>query len=410
MNPVGIDQVDYYDPGYLSIEDGCITGLSTEDPRPRNIDAVFHDFSGFAILPGFVDVHVHLPQFPIQGIGSESLLSWLEEYTYPEEARFSNLDYAERVSQAFFDALVANGTTCAAIYCSVHEEATDLAFQLAWRKGIRAFMGKTMMDRNAPAALQEDTVSSIRKSVQLFEKWDGADGGRLRYVFTPRFAGSCSMELMRETAHIAQERRAFIQSHLSENSAEVRWIRKLFPEQSSYADVYASAGLLGSQTIMAHCIHLFQEEVSLLTRSQTKIAFCPYSNRTLRSGIMPYMQLARAGLTIGLGTDIAGGPSLSMLRQMGEALNSANMSGPSLSPAGALYLATLGGAAVLGLEDQIGNFAPGKDADFVIIDHQQTDPLSGQGPYNAPAQVLSRLCYNADAHCIKRVYIQGKPQ
>jgi guanine deaminase len=161
---------------------------------------------------------------------------------------------------------------------------------------------------------------------------------------------------------------------------------------------------------MAHCIHLFHEEVPVLTRSQTKIAFCPYSNRTLRSGTMPFMQLARAGLTIGLGTDIAGGPSLSMLRQMGEALNSANLSGSVLSPAGALYLATLGGAAVLGLEEQIGNFAPGKDADFVVIDHKQADPLSGQSPHNAPPQILSRLCYNADAHCIKHVYIRGTPR
>jgi guanine deaminase len=267
-----------------------------------------------------------------------------------------------------------------------------------------------MMDRNVPAALIEDTDSSIRKSVQLFEKWDGADGGRLRYVFTPRFAGSCSMELMHTTSRIARERRAFIQSHLSENSVEVGWIRKLYPDHSSYTAIYATAGLLGPQTIMAHCIHLLQEEVSLLTHSQTSVAFCPYSNRTLRSGTMPYTQLAGAGMRIGLGSDIAGGPSLSLFRQMGEALNSANTSGPSLSPPGALYLATLGGAAVLGLEDQIGNFAPGKDADFVVIDHKQADPLSGQGLYNEPSHILSRLCYNADAHCIKQVYIRATPR
>src|SRR5207247_4966615 len=196
------------------------------------------DLTGFAILPGFVDTHVHLPQFAIMGIGGQSLLDWLSNYTYPEEARFSDPEYAWRISEAFFDALVANGTTCACIYCSVHETATDIAFDVASRKGIRAFIGKTMMDRNAPPPLLESTAASIQASVNLCSRWDGAGGGRLRYVFTPRFAGACSIELMRETGRIARERQAFVQLHLAENEAELRWIRSLFPEQTSYTDVY----------------------------------------------------------------------------------------------------------------------------------------------------------------------------
>jgi guanine deaminase len=408
MNPVSITRADFYDPGYLVVRDGRIQELTAADPRPRFADSEFHDLSGFTILPGFIDAHVHLPQFAIMGVGGESLLEWLNNCAYPEEMRFSDPEYALRISEMFFDALLTNGTTCACIYCSVHEGATDIAFEVASRKGIRAFIGKTMMTRSAPPSLIETEPASIRASVNLWSKWDGAAGGRLRYVFTPRFAGACSMDLMRQIARIAGERQAFIQSHLSENTAELEWIQSLFPERASYTDVYAFAGLLGERTIMAHCIHLSDEEISLLASTRTNVAFCPYSNRTLRSGPAPFDRLKRAGLRIGLGSDVGGGPSLSMLRQMGEALNTANASGDALlSPAGALYLATLAGAAMLGFENQIGNFAPQKDADFIVIDHKSVDPLCGAGHYNNPEHILSRLCYNGDAHCVKDVYIRG---
>jgi guanine deaminase len=390
------------------VRDGKIEELTAADPRTRFANAEFHDLNAFAILPGLIDTHVHLPQFAIMGIGGDSLLEWLDNTAYPEEMRFSDLQYARRISEMFFDALVMNGTTCACIYCSVHEAAADIAFDVASNKGIRAFIGKTIMTRSAPPALLETPEASIKSSVNLWSKWDGAAGGRLRYVFTPRFAGSCSMDLLREIARIAGERRAFVQSHLSENTSELAWIQSLFPERASYTDVYAFAGLLGERTIMAHCIHLSDEEISLLAFTRTTVAFCPYSNRTLRSGIAPFDRLKRAGVRIGLGSDVGGGPSLSMLRQMGEALNSANAdSDASLSPTGALYLATLGGAAMLGVEDQIGSFAPKKDADFVVVDHKSVDPLSATGHYNNPEHILSRLCYNGDAHCVKDVYIRG---
>jgi|SRR5579862_474244 len=408
MNPVSINRVEFYNPGYLVVNDGQIEDLTDVDPRPGIGNAEFHDLSAFAILPGFVDTHVHLPQFAIMGIGSASLLDWLKDYTYPEETRFSDPEYARLISENFFDALVANGTTCACVYSSVHETATDIAFELASRKGIRAFIGKTMMDRNAPAGLLETTESSIRASLNLCSKWNGAADGRIRYVFSPRFAGSCSMDLMRETARIAEKQQVFIQSHLSENKDEVQWIRSLFPNRPSYSDVYASAGLLGERTIMAHCIHLSDAEISMLAASRTKVAFCPYSNRTLHSGTMSYQKLQSAGLHIGLGTDIAGGPSLSMFRQMGEALHSANATVDCLSPSGALYLATLGGAQVLGLGDRIGNFERGKDADFIVADYNKADPLSGTGPYNEPMHILSRLCCNGDSSCVRNVFTCGR--
>ena len=374
LNPIAPDRVDAYAPGYLIVAGGKIEQLTSDDPRPALRFAEYIDISHKTIMPGFVDTHVHLPQFAIMGIGSGELLSWLNTYTYPEEARFADPEYAAKISQQFFDALVANGTTTAVVYSSVHEEATDIAFCAARASGIRAFIGKVMMDRNSPDALLEETEQSISRSVRLFNKWDGAEEGRLRYIFTPRFAAACSMQLMKRVGEIALERGAFVQSHLSENRHEVEWVRRLFPSSPSYAAVYDSAGLLTERSIMAHCIHLAPDEIALLSRARTNVAFCPYSNRTLRSGTMPYQTLRDAGLNISLGTDVAGGPSLSMLEQMREAMTAAQIPWSE-----ALYLATLAGAKALGLADRIGNFERGKDADFVVVANDVVEEVYVRG-------------------------------
>jgi len=376
INPIAADRVDRYEPGYLIVAGDRVERVTRDDPRPALPFAEFIDLGNKTILPGFVDTHVHLAQFGIMGVGSGELLTWLNTYTYPEEARLANPDYAAKVAREFFDALTTNGTTTAAVYSSIHEEATDLAFSAAQAKGIRVLIGKTMMDRNAPEALLEDTEASIARSLRLFEKWDGADNGRLRYVFTPRFAGSCSMELMKRVGKIARDRNAFVQSHLSENIDEVAWVRRLFPNCASYAAVYDSAGMLTKRCIMAHCIHLTSDEIATLLQSQVNVAFCPYSNRTLRSGTMPYQKLRDAGLNISLGTDIAGGPSLAMLEQMQEAMTAANIPWSE-----ALYLATLGGAKALGLSDRIGNFESGKDADFVVVDQSSVREVYVRGKH-----------------------------
>jgi guanine deaminase len=391
MNPIAPDRMDVYDPGYLVVAGEKIVRLSRDDPRREFPAAEFRDFGKKVIVPGFIDTHVHLPQFGIIGTGKGELLDWLNNYTYPEEARFADPEYAAKISKEFFDALVANGTTTAMIYSSVHEQATDIAFEAARSKGIRALMGKVMMDQNSPPSLQERTQDSIAASVRLCEKWDGADRGRIRYVFTPRFAAACSMELMKRVGEIARERGAFVQSHLSENKDEVRWVKKLFRARS-YTAVYEEAGILNERCVMAHCIHLSSKEVTLLAQRQTKIAFCPYSNRTLHSGTMRYRKLQDAGLTISLGTDIAGGPSLSMFEQMGEAINAAG-----ILPIEALYLATLAGAVALGLSNRVGNFVRGKDADFVVAD---------AGRYGGPLRALWNL-YKKKKHPIHEVYVRG---
>jgi len=398
MNPLTPDGVEFYDPGYLIVAGEKIERLSREDPRGEFPSAGFVDLGPKVILPGLVDTHVHLPQFAIMGMGAGELLEWLNTYTYPEEARFADPEYAAKISEMFFEEMLANGTTAAAVYSSTHEQAADIAFATARAKGLRTFIGKVLMDQNSPATLQETTAEAIAASLRLFEKWDGADGGRLRYVFTPRYAASCSMDLMKKVGRIARERGAFVQSHLSENRAEVEWVTDLFPDCASYTSVYDSAGLLGRQSIMAHCIHLSSEEMALLASRNTKVAFCPYSNRNLRSGTMPYHALRRAGLDIALGTDVAGGPSLSMLRQLGEAVTAA-----AITPAEVLYLATLGGAAVLGLSDRIGHFDAGKDADFIVV--QVHGDENGD---EKPEHILSQLCFHAGKENIAEVYLRGR--
>jgi guanine deaminase len=374
MNPSAESAINRYSPGYLVISGNRIESLSENDPRREFPDAQFIELDGKTIVPGFVDAHVHLPQYAIMGKGSGELLSWLTNWTYPEEARFSDGAYAARIADMFFDEMIANGTTTAAIYSSVHEQATDIAFRTAQAKGFRAFIGKVMMDRNSPPQLQETTAESIAASVRLFEKWDGADGGRLRYIFTPRFAGSCSMDLMKQVGRLAKDCHAFVQSHLSENKEEVAMIAKLFPEASSYAGVYDSAGLLHERSLMGHCIHLSDDEMETLAATGANAVFCPCSNRMLRSGPMPYDKLRRTGIHIALGTDVAGGPSLSMIRQMHEARDTVGLSADE-----ALYLATLAGAKALGVAGEIGSLDPGKEADFAVLDKDTVSEVYVRG-------------------------------
>jgi len=362
LNPAANGRVKHYEPGFLVTSGPKIERLSRTDPRSDYPDADFIALDGKTIVPGFVDAHAHMPQYAIMGKGSGELLAWLTNYTFPEEARFSDAAYAERIANLFFDEMIANGTTTAVIYSSIHEHATDLAFRAAQFRGIRAFIGKVMMDRKSPKDLQEDTEESIAASLRLFDRWDGADNGRLRYVLSPRFAGSCSMELMTRVGKIAKERNAFVQSHLSENLEEVAMVRSQFPEASSYAGIYKSAGLLYERTLMGHCIHLSDEEIKLLALTGTTAVFCPWSNRTLQSGTMPYRKLKRTGVHVAMGTDIAGGPTLSMVRQMEQAQATAGVSADE-----ALCLATLAGAKALGIADEIGSLDPGKDADFVVL-------------------------------------------
>ncbi|HJN18179.1 MAG TPA: amidohydrolase family protein, partial [Armatimonadota bacterium] len=328
----------------------------------------------------------------------------------------------------------------------VHEEATRQAFRAAEESGIRAFIGKVMMDQNAPSDLLEDTRESLAASARLCEEWHGAADGRLGYVFSPRFAVTCSNALLSEVAALAEACGALIQTHLAENATELQTVAKLFPGARSYTDVYADAGLLGPRTIVAHCLYLSPREWDLLADTNTRIAHCPSSNFFLSSGIMDLHEALKRDIVVGLGSDVGAGPTLSMFAEMSQAcfasrarsamakataariealredfvdldggedlhakaVEQLELADPDclVSPAHALYMATLAGAETLGLRDQIGSFEPGKWADFVVVDLRQVDPYFGQEE-RAADEILSQIVFRTAPHAVAATYVAG---
>lgn len=407
---------EYIPQGALAVGDfGQIEFVGTREDALRTFEGVPEEAFGDAmILPGFVDTHVHLPQYEAAAIGSGELLDWLNTYIFPLEARFADEEYAHLRSQRFFYDALRLGTTTMSVYCSSHARATEIAFEAAFHAGLRVCMGKTMMDFGAPENILHSPEQNIIDSLNLAKAWDGAGNGRLQYTLTPRFAGSCSRELLKKTGEIAHAEGLRIQTHLSENPAELRYIAELFPEYASYTDVYHAYGILTDKTIMAHSIYLSPQEKKLLKAHNCAIAHCPCSNRFLQSGVMALRQMLGEGFRIGLGTDVAGGPSLSMLNEAKEAAESSKTWNimhrdnemPPITAGEALWLATLGGAQALGLDNIIGNFQVGKDADFIVC--QSDEVLPQHSTFADPAHQIARLVYGASPNVVQKTVVQGK--
>lgn len=413
ISPSNDRTLEVFNPGYLTVSDeGVILESGSTDPRGRYKNFSFFDFSEHLITPGFVDLHTHLPQYAFAGIACHTgLLEWLENYTFPREESFGSLAVSNEASERFFADLIQNGTTTALVFSSPHQVATEIAFKTANRLGIRAGIGMVMMDQNAPSSLLSDKTTLVCQSEELIEKWHKRE--RLFYVLTPRYALSCSMGLLKAVSKLAKRHDLLIQTHLSENKDEILRVRELFG--LGYTELYQKAGLLGDRTVVAHAIHLDKKECKLLKESNTKIAHCPTSNRFLSSGIMPLTDYLDLGLTVGLGTDIAGGYSLFMLHEAKEAIENSKtyrlLIDPDVSAINigeAFYLATLGGARALGMENQIGSLEPGKAADFLVIDYRAVDPSKGKGNYQSPEEILSRCLYRGHEGIVKSVYIQGQ--
>ncbi len=419
LNPIAPERFEFVKDGALAIGGGG-TILAVGEYRPilrayRGAKVV--DLTSRLVIPGFVDTHTHLPQYPVAGLHGKQLLDWLDSFIYPAERNFTPRA-AARLAPVFFARLLSCGVTTAAVYCSVRKESTRIAFRAAKRSGIRAIIGKAMMDRNVPRFLCETTDGSLRASEELCREWNGAERGRLMYAFTPRFAPSCSAVLMREAARMARANGVHIQTHLAENRAEVEWVRKLFPKAASYAHVYESAGMLTPKTILAHCIYLGARERSLIAHNGCGVAHCPASNLFLKSGMMPLREMLDSGLRIGLGSDVAGGPTLDPFAAMRAAIYVASArafaSGVrararAIDVSTAFFLATMGGAAALGLERVTGNLAPGKDADFVVINPEVFD--GGRGVYpevDSADAILSRLVFLGDERAVEMTYVRGR--
>lgn len=360
---------EYFEDGLLVVEDGMVAAVgeaaTLEATLPEG--AAVTDYRGKLIVPGFIDCHVHFPQLDIIGSFGAQLLDWLNQYAYPAEAKFADLAYARDVASVFVDELLRNGTTTALVFGTVHAHSADAIFEAAETKGMRLVAGKVLMDSNCPENLRDDSESAYTDSKALIEKWHGR--GRLGYAITPRFALTSSVEQLAAAGRLAAEYPdVWVHTHLAENMEEVAEIALRFPESRSYLDVYDSFGLLREKSVFAHCLHMDHEDRSCMAKKGGAAAFCPTSNLFLGSGLFDLPAMRAAGVSSGLGTDIGGGTSLSLLRTASEAYKVLHLQEHALPSMQALYLATLGAAEALRLDDKLGNFESGKEADFVVLD------------------------------------------
>ena len=357
--------------GLLEID--ALGRIAAVGPAPADCD-VEESFPGAVLLPGFVDTHVHFPQTRILGSASGPLLPWLLRSVFPEEARFAEARYAAAVAWEFCEQLVRHGTTCAAIYSSSHPIAATLLFTELERRGLRALAGLTLMDRGAPPELLLAAGPALAACTELVERWHGVDRGRLQFCVTPRFALSCTPELLRGAAALAERHGLPVQTHLAENCDEIAATAAAFPGSRDYLGVYEDHGLCGPRSLFAHCVHLSEESWDRMAAGGAAVAHCPDSNFFLGSGSMDLQAPTRRGVRVGLGTDVGAGRSFSLRQVMAAAHDAALVVAgrgggerERVTAEGLLWHATRGGARALGLA-QVGCLAPGYEADVVALD------------------------------------------
>ena len=367
------DQVRYIEDGVLITEQGKIRWFGTwEDAQaqlPTQIE--IQHYPEQLIIPGMIDTHIHFPQTEMVGAYGEQLLSWLNTYTFPTEIQFKDKAYAQEIAKFFVNELLKNGTTTALFFCTVHPESVDALFEAAQQHQMRLIAGKVMMDRHAPEALCDTADSGYDDSKALIEKWHGH--GRALYAITPRFAPTSTPEQLERAGQLkAEYPDVYVHTHLSENKDEIAWVKDLFPAQKGYLDVYHHYGLTGQRSVFAHCVHLEDAEWQCMHETDSAIAFCPTSNLFLGSGLFPLKKTWQQQVKVGLGTDIGAGTSFSLLQTVNEAYKVQQLQGDKLSAFESLYHATLGGAKALDLDDKLGNFNIGKEADFVVLNIKPT--------------------------------------
>jgi len=348
---------------WLLIDDqGRIEAVQAEAPGDdwRKID-----HSGRLLMPGFIDSHVHCPQIDVIGSWGSELLDWLNSYTFPAEARHADPALARAAAALFLDALLAHGSTSAAVFATVHAVSAEALFEAGQQRGMRLISGKVLMDRHAPDNLRDDVIQAERDCLALIERWHGR--GRNAYALTPRFAATSSTEQLAMAGRVlASAPGLYMQTHVAENRAEVAWVAELFPQARSYLDVYAGHGLLGERSVLAHGIWLDDADRTLLHDSGAQIAFCPSSNLFLGSGLFGWAQAAAAGVAVSLASDVGGGTSLCALRNMADGYKVQALAGQRVSAWALLHAATRGAAVALQLGDEIGSLQPGAMADVCV--------------------------------------------
>ncbi len=397
--------------GLVVVQEGRIAAIGpANDLLPAlPADAVVDDHRGRFVLPGLIDCHVHFPQLDIIASYGEQLLDWLNRYAYPAEMRFADPAYARETAGAFLDELLANGTTTALVFGTVHAHSADAIFEAAEARNMRLIAGKVLMDRGCPEELRDSAESGYSDSAELIARWHGHD--RLGYAITPRFALTSSPEQLEAAGKLAAEHPdTWVHTHLAENQEEIDEIARLFPDCRSYLDVYRRFGLVRERSVFAHCLHMDDEDRSVMHRHGAAAAFCPTSNLFLGSGLFDLHAMRGADVRCGLGTDVGGGTSLSLLRTAAEAYKVLHLRGQSLPAERAIWLATLGAAEALYLDDKIGSFETGKEADVVVLEPAAATITSRRvAAADTIAEKLFALLTLGDDRNVAATYVLGEP-
>ena len=408
---LGADALAHFPDGLLIVRDGLVAELGpAPDLLPRlPAGTTVDDYRGKLVLPGFIDTHIHYAQTDIVASYGEQVLAWLEKYTYPTERRFADPAHAAAVAEFFCDELLRNGTTTAMAFATVHPASVDALFAAARKRRMRMIAGKVLMDRNCPDFLRDPADRGDAESKALIERWHGRD--RLLYAVTPRFAPTSTPAQMALAGRLfADHPGVYLQSHLAENEREVAWVARLYPEARSYLDVYERYGQLGARSVFAHCVWLDDTDRARMAATGAAISFCPTSNLFLGSGLFDLDRAQAAGVRVGLGTDVGGGTSFSMLQTLNEAYKVQQLRGQRLPVERGFYLATRGGARSLYLDDRIGSFDTGREADLVVLDPAATPLLARRTAVATTlAERLFGIMLRGDDRAVAATHILGEP-
>lgn len=395
--------------GGVLVEDGIVAALGEADAlRAAHPSARVVDMGDALISAGFVDCHAHYPQTGIIASWGRRLIDWLNGYTFPEELRFSDPAYARAQADLFLDLTLANGTTTACCFATVHPESAEAIFAAAEARGLRLAAGKVMMDRNAPDGLRDTPRLGYAESKALIERWHGR--GRLTYAVTPRFAPTSSPEQLEAAGALwAEHPTCLMQTHLSEQPEEIAWVRELYPSDADYFAVYERFGLAGPGALMGHAIHLSERERAAILATGSGVAHCPTSNTFIGSGLCDVAGLKAAGVPVGLATDVGGGSSFSMLATMRAAYEVGQLRGHPLHPAQLWWLATAGSAQAMRMSDKVGALAVGMEADLVALDLAATPALAQRSARARDVwEALFALIMLGDDRAVRQVWSAGR--
>lgn len=407
---VDADAYAYFKDGLLIVEDGHVKAVGSYRKLAKTLRAstkVQH-YKNHLIMPGFIDTHIHFPQVDIIGSYGRQLLDWLQDYTFPAELAFKDPKVCKETARFFVKELLRNGTTSALVFGTVHEGSADALFLEAQKKNMRLIAGKVLMDRGAPKGLLDGRDLGQAATKRLIKKWHGTD--RLGYAITPRFAPTSTSEQLAMAGVLkAENPSVHVHTHMCENKDEIKYVGELFPSATDYLNVYEKYGLVGDKTVLAHGVHMSTSMCKRISKSGASISLCPTSNMFIGSGLFNLSQLRRHKVRHALGTDIGGGTSFSLLTTMNAAYSVCQLRDLSLSSMDAFYMATLGGAKVLGMDKYVGNFEAGKEADFVVMDLKATPLITRRLKIAKRMKaMLFAIMTMGDDRMIAETFVMGK--